>query len=291
MNTNEYINYNGQIIKKKDFFIGVENRGFRYGDGIFETIRMFDGKIPFLEQHIKRLAKGIKFLQLELSNDISLDFWRYEIGRIVKFHQLKSPKPTNNYRIRLSMFRNDGGFYTPLTNKASYIIEVSPLECSEFEWNKKGKKIGIYNKVRLNNDKLSNLKTSNALPYVLAGIYNQQHGYDDCLLLNNEGNIAESIHSNIFLITRNKLITPDLSQGCTAGTMRNTIINIAKTIGLKVKEKPCSTKELSHASEVFLTNAIRGIQWVKSFEKHAYSNSKTKKLFHHLTEFVNKSIE
>ena len=74
MNTNEYINYNGQILKKKDFFIGVENRGFRYGDGIFETIRMFDGKIPFLEQHIKRLAKGIKFLQLELSNDISLDF-------------------------------------------------------------------------------------------------------------------------------------------------------------------------------------------------------------------------
>lgn len=291
MNTNEYIIYNGQIVKTKDFSIGVENRGFRYGDGIFETIRMFDGKIPFLEQHINRLAKGMKFLKLELSNEVSIDFWRYEIRRIIKFHQLKSSKQTNDYRIRLSIFRNDGGFYTPLTNEASYVIEVSPLECSEFEWNKKGKKIGIYNKVRLNNDKLSNLKTSNALPYVLAGIYNQQHGYDDCLLLNNEGNIAESIHSNVFLFIKDKLITPDLRQGCTAGTMRNTIINIAKTMDLKVKEKPCSIKELSNASEVFLTNAIRGIQWVKSFEKHSYSNSKTKILFHHLTEFVKKSAQ
>ena len=291
MNTNEYIIYNGQIVKTKDLSIGVDNRGFRYGDGIFETIRMFDGKIPFLEQHIKRLVKGLKFLKLELLNDISPDFWRYEIKRIVKFHQLKNSKPTKDYRIRISIFRNSGGFYTPLTNEASYIIEVSPLDGSEFEWNKKGKKIGIYNKVRLNNDKLSNLKTSNALPYVLAGVYNQEHGFDDCLLLNNEGNIAESIHSNVFLFAKNQLITPDLSQGCTAGTMRKTIIKVAKSMDLKVKEKPCSLKDLSAASEVFLTNSIRGVQWVKTFDKHSYSNSKTKELFQHLKEFVSKSAE
>ncbi len=287
----ESIIYNGQIVRKKDFSLGVDNRAFRYGDGLFETVRMFDGKLPFLEQHIHRLEKGLKFLQLELSkSSLGIDFWRYEIGRLAKYYHQKESSKYQNYRIRLSVFRNTGGFYSPQTNEASYVIEMSALDSSEFQWNKKGKKISIYDKVRLNNGKLSNLKTSNALPYVLAGLYNQQREFDDCLLLNNEGNIAESIHSNVFLLVNNRLITPDLKQGCTSGTMRKTIINVAKSMDIKVKEKACSIKDLKRASEVFLTNSINGIQWVKSYEGYSYDNSISKKLFKQLNEVIKQPI-
>jgi branched-chain amino acid aminotransferase len=110
------------------------------------------------------------------------------------------------------------------------------------------------------------------------------------LLLNNEGNIAESIHSNVFLLVNNRLITPDLKQGCTSGTMRKTIINVAKSMDIKVKEKTCSIKDLKRASEVFLTNSIKGIQWVKSYEGYSYDNSISKKLFKQLNEVIKQPI-
>ncbi|MFK7946072.1 MAG: aminotransferase class IV [Saprospiraceae bacterium] len=290
MITKDRIIFNGQLAKKKDIALNLDNRGFRYGDGIFETIRMFDGKLPFLENHINRLQKGIDFLDLDLSiARHGIDFWRFEIRRIVKYYRQKYPKQAKNYRLRLAIFRNDGGFYTPKTSKASYILELSPLEKSKFEWNKKGVKIDIFNNIRLSNDKLSNLKTSNGLPYVLAALHKNKHDLDDCLLLNGNGNIAESIHSNIFIVKENKLITPDLNQGCTAGTTRQTILQIAKTMKMEVIEESCSVESLADASEIFLTNAIRGIQWVGSFRKKTYENIISKKIHKQLNKIVKQS--
>lgn len=290
MITKDRIIFNGQLAEKKNIVLSLDNRGFRYGDGIFETMRMFDGKLPFLEKHIERLEKGIDFLGLKLPiARHGLDFWRFEIRRIVKYYRQKYPEQAKNYRLRLAVFRNDGGFYTPKTSEASYILELFPLDTATFQWNKKGVKIDIFDDVRLSNDKLSNLKTSNGLPYVLAALHKQRQGLDDCLLLNTNGHIAESIHSNIFMINGNKLLTPDLKQGCTAGTTRQTILKIAKAMDLKIKETVCTIDNLTSASEVFLTNAVRGVQWVNSFEDKKYDNSITKKIHRQLNKIVKQS--
>ena len=128
--------YNGMLANPKEVKLTLENRGFRYGDGLFETMRMFDGKMPFLDLHLERLDTGIKMLQLELPTaHYGIDYWNYEIRRIVKYYRQKYPKQAKNYRMRLTIFRNDGGFYTPLTNEASYVLELEPLKSNHFEWN------------------------------------------------------------------------------------------------------------------------------------------------------------
>lgn len=290
MTTKDRIIFNGRLSKKKDILLSLDNRGFRYGDGIFETMRMFDGKLPFLENHINRLQQGIDFLDLELPiTRHGIDFWRFEIRRIVKYYRQKYPKQTKNYRLRLAIFRNDGGFYTPKTSSASYILELFPLDKSKFEWNKKGVSIDVFEDIRLSNDKLSNLKTSNGLPYILAALYKNKRNLDDCLLLNTNENIAESIHSNIFIINKNKLITPDLNQGCTAGTTRQTILEIANKMDMKVVEGSCSIENIADASEIFLTNAIRGVQWVRSFRNKTYENTISKKIHKRLNKLVKQS--
>lgn len=290
MITKDRIIFNGLLRKKKDVVLNLDNRGFRYGDGIFETMRMFDGKLPFLESHIERLEAGIDFLKLKLPiARHGIDFWRFEVRRIVKYYRQKYPEQAKNYRLRLAVFRNDGGFYTPKTLKASYILELFPLGKSKFEWNKDGVSVDIFDEVRLSNDKLANLKTSNGLPYVLAAMYKDRQGLDDCLLLNTKGNIAESIHSNIFIIKDNTLITPSLSEGCTAGTTRKVILQIAQSLDLKVKEKPCTVENLNLASEVFLTNAIRGVQSVKNFREKQYDCTISKNIHKELNKIIKKS--
>lgn len=290
MITKDRIIFNGRLAKKKDIILSLDNRGFRYGDGIFETMRMFNGKLPFLEQHIERLEQGIDFLNLELPiSRHGVDFWRFEIRRIIKYYRQKYPKQAKNYRLRLAVFRNDGGFYTPKTLKASYILELFSLDNQKFEWDKKGIKIDIFDKVRLSNDKLSNLKTSNGLPYVLAALYKDKQNLDDCLLLNTNGNIAESTHSNLFIVDQNSLITPSLNEGCTAGTTRHTILKIAKAMNMEVIEGSCSVENLIAASEVFLTNAVRGVQWVSLFRNKEYENTISKKIYKQLNKIVKQS--
>lgn len=272
--------YNGKLADPDEVKLTLENRGFRYGDGLFETMRMFDGKMPFLESHLERLNAGIEMLALELPNvDYGMDYWQYEIRRIVKYYRQKYPKKAKNYRMRLTVFRNDGGFYTPLTNEASYLLELEPLNSNQFEWDEKGLSIDVFTKVKLERGRLNNIKTANGLPYVLAALFKKKAGLDDALLLNTKGRIVESTHSNIFFVKGNTLITPALKEGCTAGTTRKAVLNIAEEMGMVVKKKKCDMKLLEEADEVFLTNAIRGIQWVRKFKKKRYESAKTKMIY------------
>jgi branched-subunit amino acid aminotransferase/4-amino-4-deoxychorismate lyase len=282
--------YNGMLANPKEVKLTLENRGFRYGDGLFETMRMFDGKMPFLELHLERLNEGIEMLQLELpSANYGVDYWHYEIRRIVKYYRQKYPKQAKNYRMRLTVFRNDGGFYTPLTNEASYVLELEPLKKNHFEWNKKGLLIDVFNKVKLERGRLNNIKTANGLPYVLAALFKQEKNLDDALLINTKGRIVESTNSNIFFIKGNTLITPAFKEGCTAGTTRKVVMGIGKELGMKVKAAKCEWSILKDADEVFLTNAIRGLQWVRKFRKKEYTSDISNSIYLKMNELVNNS--
>ena len=263
------VNFNGELFSSKKKIFNTSNRAFLYGDALFETIRMFDGELPFLDKHIKRLRNGLSFLKYKIPKNYNAKFFQKEIKKIAK----------GNARIRLTVFRNSGGLYTPQDLNPQFLITASPLTQSKFHLNKKGLNIGLFDDFQLPCSTFSNLKTTNSLPYIMAGIYKEEQNLSDCLLLNEKGRIAEASSSNIFLFKNNEIITPSLSEGCISGTLRQSLIDIAKVEKLKIHEIPVTLSALQQAEEVWLTNAIQGIRWVKSFDnQYFYTNTKAKAL-------------
>jgi len=249
------------------------NRAFKYGDGLFETIRVSEGKILYLDAHFMRLSQGLELLQMQNPEQ---PFSIEEFKEILE--DFLEKKSDVNLRIRITFFRQPGGLYTPTKHDFQYSIESTVLKSSIYELNRLGFKIGICTLVRLSMDALSNLKTTSALPYVLAGLEKKSEGWDDCLILNSKNAIAESIAANVFIVKENRLYTPALSEGCVMGVMRTQVIRIAAQLGMQTEEVSLSLEEMEDADEVFLTNAIRGIQWVEEIigiEKQ-FSNSTSK---------------
>jgi len=263
------VNLNGEIFGSKKKIFDVSNRAFLYGDALFETIRMFDGKVPFLNHHIKRLKNGLSFFKYRIPKNYTAKFFQKEIKKIAG----------GNARIRLTVFRNSGGLYTPQDLNSQFLITASPLSKSKFHLNKKGLNIGLFDDFELPCSAFSHLKTTNSLPYIMAGIYKKEQNLSDCILLNEKGRIAEASSSNVFLFKNNEIITPSLSEGCISGTLRQSLIDIAKVEKLKIHEIPVTLSALQQADEVWLTNAIQGIRWVQSFDnQYFYTNTKAKAL-------------
>jgi len=273
------INLNGEIIGAKKKLFDSSNRAFLYGDALFETIRMFDGKLPFLHQHIKRLRYGLAIFKYKVPKKYNANYFQKEIKKI----------SSGNARIRLTVFRSSGGLYTPQDFKPQFLITATPLKKSKFLLNKKGLDIGLFDQMKLSCTEMANLKTTNSLPYILAGIYKKEQNLSDCILLNQKGRIAEASSSNIFLVNKNKIITPSLSEGCISGTLRQSLLDLAKVNKLKIQEIPVTLSALQQADEVWLTNAIQGIRWVKSFDnKYFYTNTKAKTLLQKLNLLISK---
>jgi len=254
------INFNGKIVDAEQPIINFQNRAFQYGDGVFETIRMFDGKIPFLKYHIERMRKGLDLLKFKTPKKYNASFFSKEIKKIAQ----------GNARIKIIVFRDDGGLYTPKNNRPKFLIQSSPLKDSEFILNKKGLTIDFFEDQKLSISPLSNIKSCNSIPYILASLFKKEQNLSDCIMFNQKDRIAEGSSSNIFLLKKNKLITPSLSEGCIDGVLRKVIIDTAEEINLKIKEKKVSLNSLKNAEEIWLTNSISGIRWVseiKNFRK------------------------
>ncbi len=258
------INYNGKIISADSLIIGANNRGLKYGDGLFETLRVIDGNIPFVNRHFKRLKNGMKVLSLKAPKGFNLAFFKSEILKLTnKAHA----------RVRVTVFRQDGGLYLPSQNTLNYLIEAKPLNDSQFRFNQKGIHLGLAKSIQLPCNQLSTLKTINALPYILAAQERKKRKFDDILLLNQHGRIAEANSSNIFLWTGRTLKTPKLTEGVIGGVIRSVIIDKAKQVGIKVKEDKLRLQDLHKAKSVFLSNSIQGIRWVNQFENCKFGPS------------------
>lgn len=248
------LNLNGKIINADQAIFTADNRAFKYGDSLFETIRIFNGKIPFLNYHLSRLEKGMDILGMNNSND----FFNHILFEINQLSQAKG-----NWKIRLTVFRNDGGLYATKDHSFQFLIEKTVLEKSFFELNEKGLIVGVGKDKILSHHVLSELKTGNSLAYVLAGIEKNKNAWDDILIQNNKGEIAEGLSSNLFIVINNKIITPPLSSGCIAGTMRQFLL---EKQFVEIEEKNITKELLFQAEAVFLTNAIQGIKWVSRIE-------------------------
>lgn len=281
MSASLYINFNSFLYEEDEKVFTVNNRAFKYGDALFETIRIINGEPCFLEDHFIRLKKGMKVLKMH-AGTISFNELEDQIIRLIEKNHIKK-----GGRVRLTVFRSSDGFYTPEGDEGiSYVIEALPLKEDIYELNEKGISIDIYDELKRSRNKLSQIKTTNNIPYVLAGIYKRENNLDDCMVLNDNDRIVEAISSNIFLYKNNNLYTPSLDEGCIDGVMRRQILKIAKELKINVFEGMVNGNMLLQADELFLTNAIKGIEWVVAYRGKRYFNKATKEIVEQLNKLV-----
>lgn len=268
------VSFNGQLFERDGFGLSPANRSFRYGDGLFETIRAVNGKVLWAEKHFHRLTKGAALLNLGLPAGFDQEKF---INDILALYRENHPGD-EAARIRFALFRKEGGFYKPDSQGTDYLIETSPLKSKDYTLNRQGLLVDIFDEYYKPCHALSGVKSSSALIYVLAGIFCREKGLDDCLLINDERLLAEATSSNLFLVKDQRLVTPSLDQACVEGVMRSVVIDLAISHGLQVEERPIETFELPDANEIFLTNAISGIQWVVGFREKRFYNKLSRTL-------------
>ncbi|WP_066755891.1 aminotransferase class IV [Crocinitomix algicola] len=269
----QYVNSNGNLLSAEGYVLEAGNRGYLYGDGLFETIRVVKGKTLNLQQHLNRLLDGMEALEMEVPSDFDFAFFEREIHTLLIKNEIDL-----NARVRLSIDRKTGGHFLPISNKVDYLIEADRIPEYEFRLNQEGLVVDLFDEIKKPINSLSNFKTKNCLIYILGRIRAVKKGLDDHLILNEKNSIIESTSSNLFLVSNGVLYTSSLDSGCLGGTMRMQIINLAIENNIKVYECNLNPQNLLAADEMFLTNAINGVRWIKKFRSKSYINEMASKL-------------
>jgi branched-subunit amino acid aminotransferase/4-amino-4-deoxychorismate lyase len=276
-----YCILNGHLVSTYEPTVAFSNRAFRYGDSLFESIRMSHGKIMFLKDHVARLKLGMTVLRMNLPAEFNSE----NIEKLIQ-HLVQQNKMGTEARIRFTVFRNQGGYYIPETNDISFLIETEPVNYVGYELNQKGLWVDVYADIRKQINKLSNIKSGNALLYVMAGLSRTSMKLDDCFLVNEHGNICESISSNVFVVKNGSLYTAPMNEGCVDGIMRKQILKLATANKVLTFEMPITINTLMNGDEVFLTSSIRGIRWVGQFKNKFYTKSMSVLFTDKLNELV-----
>jgi branched-chain amino acid aminotransferase len=279
MSQSLFVSLNGEILPANQPLFAASNRSFRYGDGLFETIRFANSKVQFLEKHMARLTSSMELLKINKPAHYTEDFFRKEITGLIEKNQV-----SRGARIRLTVYRKDGGFYTPECEDPLYIIECEPIEESHYNLNARGHAVDIYPDYKKQIHRLSNIKCNSSLMHVLAAVYKKQNELDDCIILNQNFSIAEAISSNIFAVKNGVLYTPPIVDGCVEGIMRNHIIDVARKHRISVYEVSLAMNVLLNSDELFLTNVINGICWVSGYKTKRFYNTMSKMLVEKLNE-------
>lgn len=259
-----FVNIQGEVKPGDAPVIGLDNRAFHYGDGLFESLRLVDGRPCWVDAHWARLTTGAGLLRIELPSLLertSFERWMVELARRCGH---------DSARCRFTLYRGGQGHYRPETNEGCFTMELAPLSDPTFALNSTGLMVDIWPEMRKPINELSKHKTLNCQYYIMAALWSQQRGLDDCLLQNDRGNIIESSSGNLFIVSNGVLYTPSLSDGCVGGVMRAQVINLAIANGIKVYECSLNPQNLLAADELFFTNAVRGIQWVGAYRTKRY---------------------
>jgi branched-chain amino acid aminotransferase len=267
-----FLNYNGKVFRSDKVFIGANSRALRYGDGLFETMKIKDGQLIFAEDHFNRLWNGLQLLQFELPKTFTRELLTKQILLLPK----KNLYP-GAVRIRLNVFRGDGGLYDAKDNLPNYIIQAWMLPDVD-QWHENGLVTGIYEDARKSCDVFSNIKHNNFLPYLMAAMHAKRMKWNDAIVLNSHGRICESTIANIFIVKDNILYTPALTEGCIAGIMRKQLLAKIPALGYEVIKKEITRDELLNADEVFFTNAVSPIRWVQRIDDKEYGSTITQKI-------------
>ena len=264
------INFNGELLFKENIKLTTDNRGFKYGDGIFETIKVVHEKVIFWEDHYFRLMASMRMLRMKIPMEFTLEFLEKEILKTVAVLEDGA-----SFRVRLNVFRKDGGLYTPKTNAINYLIEASESNYKT----KETYEIDVFKDFYNYSGLLSTIKTNNRMLNTLASIYANENDLDNCILVNERKGVVEVANANIFIVKNNIVKTPALTEGCIKGVVRSKVIDLLiKNKDFTIEETVISPFEIQKADEVFITNAIMGIQAVTKYKKKSFNTDLAGKL-------------
>ena len=273
------INFNGVIVSN-DTNLLTNNRAFLYGDAVFETVKIVNSKILFLEDHYFRLMSSMRIVRMEIPMNFTIEYLEEQILDLAKANKFETSS-----RARITVYRNDGGYYLPQNNTVSFLIALEVLQESSYSINQKEYIVDLYTDFYVAKQLLSSIKSTNKLINITASIYAKENGLDNCLLLNDAKNVIEALQGNLFMLKGNKLITPPVSEGCLNGVMRKQILSLAKAIeNLEVLEEAISPFELQKADELFITNVIIGIQPITKYRKKEFTTDLSRLILQKLND-------
>jgi branched-chain amino acid aminotransferase len=275
------VNFNGLLVSSQEQSWS-NNRSFLYGDGVFETLKIVNQKVLFLEDHYFRLMASMRIVRMEIPMNFTMEYLETQILNTAIVN-----KCSDSARVRITVYRNEGGYYLPETNQISFIIQATSLSTSLYSYEAISYEVDLYKDFYIAKQLLSTLKTTNKIIHVTGSIFAKENGFQNCLLLNDEKNVVEALQGNIFMLMNGKLITPPITDGCLNGIMRKKIISLAKSIeNIEIIEASISPFDLQKAEELFTTNVIKGIQPITKYRKKEYSTN----LAMQLTEKLNTLI-
>ncbi|CCG53459.1 Branched-chain amino acid aminotransferase/4-amino-4-deoxychorismate lyase family protein [Flavobacterium indicum GPTSA100-9 = DSM 17447] len=275
------INFNGTLQDNSALYIET-NRGFLFGDAVFETVKIVNSKIVFLEEHYLRLMASMRICRMEIPMLLTMEYFEEQIVSLLQALKFV------NARVRFTVFRDSEGYYTPNSNDVKFVIMANELNNTFYSFSNEPYEVELFKDFHLSKHLLSTIKTNNKMIHTLAGIFAKENDYQNCLLINEDKNIVEAIQANIFMKMGDVISTPPISEGCQNGILRKQIIKlISKNTNIRFEEKPISPFDLQKADELFLTNVIIGIQPITKYRKKMYVNDFATQLLEELNCLLN----
>ena len=275
------INLNGTLVANDSSL--AQNRAFLYGDAVFETVKMVNDKVLFMEDHYFRLMASMRIIRMQIPMNFTLEYLEKQFLQVAA-----SNGCADSCRIRITVYRNEGGFYLPKTRSVSFLMTVQPKETKSYIFSNEPYEVELFKDFHVTKQLLSTLKSTNRLIQTVGSIFADENGYQNCLLLNEDKNIVEALNGNLFMLIGNRLSTPPLSEGCLNGVMRKQILEIAQKMeNIEVVEEVISPFSLQKADELFITNVIVGIQPITKYRKKAFESTLAKQLLQELNHKEN----
>ena len=268
------ININGTIFKDSEAHLSVQNRGLAYGDAVFETIKV-NNKPLFWEAHYFRLMASMRILRMQIPMNFTPEFLENQIMDLLA----SMPEQAVSYRVKITVYRTSGGYYTPNSNNVEFNITAVALDSDLYIYKTNDFEIELFKDYLIAPNLLSTLKTNNKVVNVLGSIFAKENNYQNCLLLNTNKNIVEALNGNVFLVKDKVIKTPPVSDGALKGIIRGQLIDIIKkSNNFELDVSSISPFELQKVDEIFITNVIQGIVVVTKFRKKFYANEISKML-------------
>lgn len=268
------VNFNENILEDNTL-LSINNRGFAYGDALFETIKASYGKLLFWEDHYFRLMASMRIMRMEIPMNFTMEYLEEQILKTLTENNLSNASS----RVKLTVFRNEGGLYLPETNDISFLIAVKPVDTDFYIVQDTFYEVDLFKDYYVSPSLLSSLKTNNKALNVVGSIYAKENKLDNCLVLNTDKQVIEALNGNVFVVKGNTIKTPPIENGCLKGVMRKQIIETIESLPeYELVEEAISPFELQKADEIFITNVIVGIQAVSKYRKKTFKSEVSKLL-------------
>ncbi|MBJ7880017.1 aminotransferase class IV [Gelidibacter salicanalis] len=269
------VNFNGTLYDASSNLLSIENRGYAYGDALFETLKVVHGKVLFWEDHYFRLMASMRIMRMEIPMNFTMEFLENEILKTIEANQLSKASA----RVRINVHRVEGGKYSPVSNDIEYNIVSERLDADFYSLNEASYTVELFKDFYVAPGLLSTLKSNNKSINVLGSIFAKENDFDNCLLLNTEKTVVEALNGNLFLVKDRVIKTPPLSEGCMKGIMRKQLMELVEKLeGYTLEEAAISPFELQKADELFITNVITGIQPITKYRKKEFTTEVSKLL-------------